>query len=339
MNNNNNNSSSRGSGPTTYYDILEVPVDADASTIRKAYLKKSLKYHPDKNPNNVQAAKAKFIRIGEANEVLSDPAKRRAYDHELRATGGRPRPNSSGFGFHFNNNKTNTNNNNNNNNSNGGGGWEEDHDQAYETYMDAFDSTVAGMSEAELGVMIGTISALAGIVGSLVGSRVLGGGADASQGRGRVSASASATTSAKSRFLGSAGSVVGGMVASKAASSSVRALHQDSIQRLSYKEDCRRALERGDPVPDPPRTSFLGSQLGGVLKNTFGASNSHASNNDSNWNNIPNNHTNGNGNASRNGQHQHQQQREGGSGQGPDLWGMAAAALAAGAKAAAAKQR
>jgi len=241
MNNNNNSSSSRGSGPTTYYDILEVPVDADAGTIRKAYLKKSLKYHPDKNPNNVEAAKASFIRIGEANEVLSDPAKRRAYDHELRATGGRPRPSSS-----TNSNKTNSN----NNNSNGGGGWEEDQDQAYETYMDAFDSTVAGMSEAELGLMIGTISALAGIVGSLVGSRVLGGGADASQ--------CSLTTSAKSRFLGSAGSVVGGMVASKAASSSIRALHQDSIQRLSYKEDCRRALERGDPVPDPPRTSFQG---------------------------------------------------------------------------------
>jgi len=318
----------------TYYDILEVPVDADASTIRKAYLKKSLKYHPDKNPNNVEAAKAKFIQIGEANEILSDPAQRRAYDQELRATGGRPRP-SSGFGFNFHTNKTNDNFN--------GGGSEEDQDQAYETYMDAFDSTVAGMSEAELGVMIGTISALAGIVGSLVGSRVLGGGTDASHGQSSRSArsTSTTTTSAKSRFLGSAGSVVGGMVASKAASSSVRALHQDSIKRLSYKEDCRRALERGEPIPDPPKTSFLGSQLGDVLKHTFGSSsrtmgtehNSKANtNNDNNFNNIPHQT---NGYASSNGQQQH----ESGSGQGPDLWGMAAAAFTAGAKAAAAKQR
>eukprot|EP00536_Pseudo-nitzschia_multiseries_P000277 jgi/Psemu1/178383/e_gw1.4.301.1 len=66
--------------PKTYYEILEVDPNADASTIRKAYLKKSLKYHPDKNPDNVEEAKAKFIEIGQAHETLSDPVKRRAYD-------------------------------------------------------------------------------------------------------------------------------------------------------------------------------------------------------------------------------------------------------------------
>jgi curved DNA-binding protein CbpA len=301
-----NNYSSRGSdSPKTYYDILEVPVDADAATIRKSYLKKSLKHHPDKNPNNVEEAKAKFIEIGEANEILSDPARRRVYDQELRATGGR-RP--SGF---------------NNNNVNGG----VSDDKTYENYMDNFDSTVAGMSEAELGVMIGTISALAGIVGSIVGSRILG-GADGSQ--------TNCSTTAKSRFLGSAGSVVGGMVASKAASSSVRALHQDSIKRLSYKEDCRRAVERGEPIPEPPQTSFIGSQIGDVLKNTMssaknmatGATNMGSDNSNDNFNNPNQN----NGNTSNG-------QREGGSGQKFDLWKMAAAGFTAGAKAAAAKQR
>ncbi|OEU07895.1 heat shock protein DnaJ, partial [Fragilariopsis cylindrus CCMP1102] len=63
-----------------YYDILEVPKDASAAVIRKAYLRKSLKYHPDKNPNNLEESKAKFIEIGEANETLSDPTKRRIYD-------------------------------------------------------------------------------------------------------------------------------------------------------------------------------------------------------------------------------------------------------------------
>jgi len=48
-----NGYSSRGNETRkTYYDVLEVPVDADAATIRKSYLKKSLKYHPDKNPSN-----------------------------------------------------------------------------------------------------------------------------------------------------------------------------------------------------------------------------------------------------------------------------------------------
>mmetsp|Transcript_1603 Transcript_1603/g.3034 ORF Transcript_1603/g.3034 Transcript_1603/m.3034 type:complete len:107 (-) Transcript_1603:1357-1677(-) len=87
--------------PKTYYDVLEVDVNADASTIRKAYLKKSLKYHPDKNPDNVEEAKAKFIEIGEANETLSNPAKRRAYDQELRSG------NTGSFGRSSSNNNNN----------------------------------------------------------------------------------------------------------------------------------------------------------------------------------------------------------------------------------------
>jgi curved DNA-binding protein len=62
-----------------YYQILGVPRDADAETIRKAYRKLAKKYHPDANPND-KAAEARFKEINEANAVLSDADKRAKYD-------------------------------------------------------------------------------------------------------------------------------------------------------------------------------------------------------------------------------------------------------------------
>jgi curved DNA-binding protein len=62
-----------------YYSILGIDRKADAKEIKKAYRKLARKYHPDVNPNNSDAAK-KFQDINEANEVLSDPAKRQQYD-------------------------------------------------------------------------------------------------------------------------------------------------------------------------------------------------------------------------------------------------------------------
>lgn len=73
--------------PKSYYDILEVHPIADASTIRAAYLRLSLAYHPDKNPGNEKEAKAKFIEIGRAYETLSDPEKRAMYDERLKSGG------------------------------------------------------------------------------------------------------------------------------------------------------------------------------------------------------------------------------------------------------------
>jgi curved DNA-binding protein len=62
-----------------YYKILGVNKNASAEDIRKAYRKLARKSHPDLNPNDKEAHK-KFQQINEANEVLSDPEKRKKYD-------------------------------------------------------------------------------------------------------------------------------------------------------------------------------------------------------------------------------------------------------------------
>jgi len=62
-----------------YYEILDVPRDADENTIRKAYRKLAMKYHPDKNQND-KKAEEKFKEICEAYEVLTDQGKRSRYD-------------------------------------------------------------------------------------------------------------------------------------------------------------------------------------------------------------------------------------------------------------------
>jgi curved DNA-binding protein len=62
-----------------YYKLLGVPRTATSDEIKKAYRKLALKYHPDKTKGD-KAAEEKFKDINEANEVLSDPAKRKKYD-------------------------------------------------------------------------------------------------------------------------------------------------------------------------------------------------------------------------------------------------------------------
>ncbi len=62
-----------------YYKLLGVDKTASVKEIKSAYRKLARKYHPDLNPND-KDAKKKFQQINEANEVLSDPAKRKKYD-------------------------------------------------------------------------------------------------------------------------------------------------------------------------------------------------------------------------------------------------------------------
>ena len=62
-----------------YYEVLEVSKSASAEEIKKAYRKKALQFHPDKNPDNKEAEE-KFKEAAEAYEILSNPEKKQRYD-------------------------------------------------------------------------------------------------------------------------------------------------------------------------------------------------------------------------------------------------------------------
>lgn len=71
----------------THYEVLNVPSDATASEIKKAFRRESIAWHPDKHAGDPDAqarATLKFKQLNEANQHLSDQAKRFAYDRKLR---------------------------------------------------------------------------------------------------------------------------------------------------------------------------------------------------------------------------------------------------------------
>lgn len=62
------------------YRVLHVPTDADDQTIKRAYRDLAMRWHPDKNPDNLEVAEEMFGNISKAYDILSDPEKRKKYD-------------------------------------------------------------------------------------------------------------------------------------------------------------------------------------------------------------------------------------------------------------------
>lgn len=195
-----------------YYEILGVPISANSQQIRKAYLKASLLHHPDKNPNNVEGAREEFVRVGQAYEVLGDSSKRAAYDRKLAARKGQTGPYS------------------NTHNVETKARQESQHTTHgdFRHFMNMFDETVGGMSQDELNAALGAAAVFGGIAGSILGARVGGG-----------------------RIVSSLASMAGSAVGSRAASTLVETIHDDSMQRMIERGEREAAIARGEKVNEP----------------------------------------------------------------------------------------
>lgn len=85
-----------------YYALLGVSKSASEDDLKRAYKKLALKHHPDRNPDNQEAASKKFKEVSEAYEVLSDKEKREIYDvYGEEGLKGGPPPSSGGAGPGF----------------------------------------------------------------------------------------------------------------------------------------------------------------------------------------------------------------------------------------------
>jgi curved DNA-binding protein CbpA len=221
------NASSTTQENLNFYEILQVSPNATQAEIRKAYLKLSLKFHPDKNPNNVEQAKEQFIRIGKAYEVLSDPVQRQSYDREL-VRGGAGGIGGTGIGSSFFNS-----------NFSSSSTGESTTEATYESYREAFDAHMANLSDDDLNTLKSFASVVGSIVGTVYGSKLaskLGGNSKV----GRA-------------IFETAGSLVGSVVGSQAGTNLVSTVHTQSLDRVTYEEKKRVAQARGEPIPERPK--------------------------------------------------------------------------------------
>lgn len=239
----------------TYYEILQVSPTATQAEIKKAYYKLSLKFHPDKNPNNVEEAKEQFILVGEAYEILKDPEQRKSYDRELMrgAAGG-----GDGFSRYE--------------STDSGGGSAATTEATYESHRQAFDSRMAAMSEEELNQMKNIASAVGSIVGTFVGARF---GAKFG-GKSKVSRVVAEST----------GTMMGSLYGAQAGTHLVSAVHTQSVDRLVYEEKKRVAKERGEPMPEPAKSTSGGwdelKKKFDEMQNNQGENNGNSSSNSHN---------------------------------------------------------
>ena len=220
----------------THYTILGVSNDASPATIRKAYLKQSLQHHPDKNPSDPEGAKAKFVEIGHAYEVLSDPSQRDLYDAELRRGGGRPNGGPSSYASPGSSQTTHP------SQQQSQYSYQfHSSTKSYESYRQAFDVHMANLSPAELEMLKGAATLLGSLVGSFA-AKQLGG---------------------KNTLARELLETAGGLAGSVAGRSVVEVIKEESVDRLEWEEEKRRAVERGEDVPVRRRTTRRGAARGG----------------------------------------------------------------------------
>ena len=82
-----------------YYEVLGCVKTADGKTLKTAYRKLAMEFHPDRNPDNPNA-EAQFKEINEAYSILSDDQKRAAYDRMGHSAFGQGGGGGQGAGFH-----------------------------------------------------------------------------------------------------------------------------------------------------------------------------------------------------------------------------------------------
>ena len=235
-----------------YYAILGIPYNADYKAIRKAYLKLSLQYHPDKNTNNhPDQAQAAFVRIGRAYQTLSDPAQRRIYDQTHRSgnssSNNRYRPSSasspptsppytkqSSFTKDFYESSQCDSKYDHNSSTTSNGHSSQYQQQQYETYREYFDSTMADLSDHEMKEILGAAAMFSSIIGGIIGAKLLG-GKTAKGGIGGGSGN---------QALSAMGSALGSAIASQAATTIIKNSHTQAKQRALNADPSRQQKER-----------------------------------------------------------------------------------------------